>query len=49
MGTNVKRCKCKHDFQDKTYGEGQRVHNRVPGESKEKCKWRCSVCGDTKD
>lgn len=39
-GLVVKKCNCKHDFQDKEYGQGQRVHNlSQKGESK------CTVCG----
>lgn len=37
--TKVKNCTCKHDFQDKKYGEQKRLKN--------KCNkgWRCTVCG----
>lgn len=40
------KCKCKHKFQDKEYGEGIRAHN-VAG-PKEKRKYRCTVCGNEK-
>lgn len=32
-------CTCAHEFQDKTYGTGKRVHNLTS-----KTKWRCTVC-----
>lgn len=38
-------CDCKHIFQDKLYGTGQRVHNKtikIPAE------WRCTVCSKVK-
>ena len=25
--TEILNCNCQHDFQDKTYGKGRRVHN----------------------
>lgn len=42
----IKKCDCKHEFQDKEYGEGMRVHNECT--SKEG-KYRCTVCGKEKD
>ena len=37
-GTKIAPCTCAHEFQDRTYGRGQRVHNRtVKG-------YRCTVC-----
>ncbi len=38
----ILRCKCKHPFQDRTYGKGLRVHNKM--NSKENM-YRCTVCG----
>jgi hypothetical protein len=38
------RCDCKHDFQDKQYGEGMRVMNRVQGSNLLK-EASCTVCG----
>ena len=26
--TIIKKCTCKHEFQDKVYGKGMRVHNK---------------------
>lgn len=39
MPAEVKPCKCKHEYQDKAYGEGKRVHSRMKNGQ-----WRCSVC-----
>lgn len=44
MSENIKHCKCKHEFQDKEHGQGQRVHN--PLAKGKGC--RCSVCGNEK-
>lgn len=42
----ILRCTCKHDFQDKTYGSGMRVHNPCPPKGKtDDPKYRCTVCG----
>jgi hypothetical protein len=35
----VMKCTCEHDFQDKEYGEGKRVHAR-----KMNGQWVCTVC-----
>jgi hypothetical protein len=48
MSVIIKRCICKHEFQDKQYGKDMRVHNtcekggRVVGS-------RCTVCGTKKE
>lgn len=42
-GTVILRCTCQHDFQDKTYGKGMRVHNVTP-----KSKANCTVCSNAK-
>lgn len=40
----ILRCSCKHEFQDKQYGAGNRVHNDCkPGEKNTKW-YRCTVC-----
>jgi len=37
--SRIKKCNCKHSYQDKRYGKGKRVHNEtIKGE------WRCTVC-----
>jgi hypothetical protein len=43
-GTVIKPCSCSHEYQDRHYGEGMRVHNYAKkGEAT-----RCTVCGVTK-
>ena len=37
----IKKCDCKHEFQDKEHGKGNRVHNQKKDSSKAKC----TVCG----
>ncbi len=39
----IKKCACKHDYQDKKYGTGMRVHNPVKGPNNTVL-WRCTVC-----
>lgn len=41
MATSVKKCTCKHAFQDRVYGKGKRVH--TVGEKNT----TCTVCGKT--
>lgn len=41
METTTKQCSCKHDFQDKTYGKG----NRLMNECKDGKAFRCTICG----
>lgn len=43
-GTMVLSCTCKHDFQDKQYGKGNRLHN-VSGNGG---KAACTVCSTPK-
>lgn len=38
----IMACGCRHQYQDKQYGVGQRVHNECEQG------WRCTVCGATK-
>ena len=42
--TIIRKCVCKHPYQDKTYGEGNRVMNVRYGKEKGV---RCSVCAVT--
>lgn len=42
METEVRPCTCKHEFQDREYGRGMRVHNLG------KDKARCTVCSAEK-
>lgn len=48
----ILKCNCKHDYQDRTYGVGNRVHNPCKPEgsgAKRRYKAvRCTVCGDLK-
>jgi hypothetical protein len=44
MATEIKKCTCKHEFQDKKYGKGKRVFNYC----KKTDKYRCTVCGKEK-
>jgi hypothetical protein len=37
--TSVISCTCQHDYQDKTYGSGKRLHNPM-----QNGQWRCTVC-----
>lgn len=46
QGTVVRICTCKHEYQDKKYGPGKRVHNVAAGKSSHSCK--CTVCSSTK-
>jgi len=43
----IKKCDCNHEYQDKVYGKGNRVHNekKPKGTAKE---YRCTVCGKEK-
>ena len=43
MATKVMKCFCEHVFQDKTYGKGNRVYNKMVKDNS----WRCTVCGKT--
>lgn len=38
----ISKCKCKHQYQDKQYGEGMRVFNQGQKEAK------CTACGTSK-
>lgn len=39
MASSIKKCTCQHDFQDRVYGKGKRVHT-VGGKGT-----TCTVCG----
>jgi hypothetical protein len=45
--TAIKKCICKHEFQDATYGVGMRVYNKAGANDRNK--WRCTVCGRDSD
>lgn len=41
MEVKVLKCNCESEFQDSTYGKGNRLHNSCSdGKS-----WRCTTCG----
>lgn len=44
----VKQCNCKHNFQDKEYGKGMRVHNETKKKPTALGGWKCTVCGSIK-
>ena len=42
----IKRCTCKHDYQDKEHGKKMRVFNPTKQNGRELERgWRCTVCG----
>jgi len=43
-GTKILKCNCHHDFQDLTYGKGNRVHNETLKGKNGPIVWRCTVC-----
>ena len=45
-GVVIKPCTCKHEFQDKRYGQGQRVFNICINPKDGNA--RCTVCGKKK-
>lgn len=42
--TKVLPCSCEHEFQDKTYGKGMRLHNVSQGGTKKGIVAYCTVC-----
>ena len=46
--TKIMPCKCLHDFQDRRYCPGRRVHNRTFKAAAPLVSWRCTVCRDEK-
>jgi len=45
--TQIKPCNCVSKFQDKQYGNGNRLHNYAKNHPKGGG-WRCTVCGKEK-
>lgn len=44
--TILKPCTCQHEYQDRRYGRGLRVHNATKGPARSGAPgWRCTVCG----
>lgn len=48
MAVKIIACKCQHEFQDKQYGKGMRVHNEAKSKIASSPAYRCTVCGDKK-
>ena len=46
QGTSIKECDCVHEYQDKKYGKGKRVHNVAGGRGAGFL--RCTSCGKDK-
>lgn len=44
----IKKCTCKSVYQDKKYGDQNRVHNPGKSLTADKRIWRCTVCGKEK-
>lgn len=49
MPIKVVACDCRHEYQDRVYGPGQRVHNVAPKAGPNKSRaLRCTVCRKVK-
>lgn len=47
--TTIQPCTCEHAYQDATYGEGMRVHNKARNKNDpQRPNWVCTVCGKRK-
>ena len=44
----IKKCDCKHEYQDKRYGKNNRVHNELAKKPNSTAEYRCTVCGRVK-
>ena len=47
MATKVLKCDCKHDYQDRRYGQQVRLHNSTS--KTDRAAWRCTVCDKERD
>jgi hypothetical protein len=47
-GTAIRKCTCAHEFQDKRYGPGMRLHNECKKGDEKGRGYRCTVCADVK-
>ncbi len=45
MSTKIIKCTCNSEFQDKMYGENQRVMNAAFKKGAEPKRYRCTSCG----
>ncbi len=43
--SRIRPCSCPHEFQDKEYGRGMRLHNTCKGTAAGSIAYRCTVCG----
>lgn len=48
METTIEKCKCKHEYQDKEHGEGNRVHN-IKTNKPANGRAVCTSCGTRKN
>jgi len=44
MEAIIQKCSCEHEYQDKKYGKGRRVHNPTNKKQGEISVVRCTVC-----
>lgn len=42
-------CSCVSSYQDGRYGASKRVHNHAPTNEGDQPRFRCTVCGTTRD
>ena len=42
----IKRCNCKHEYQDKVHGKNMRVFNPAKVAQGKPLLYRCTVCGN---
>jgi len=44
----IKSCTCRHEYQDRKYGKGMRVHNKAISKTGRGNDWVCTVCCNRK-
>lgn len=44
----VRPCTCEHEFQDREYGKGMRLHTEAKTTTPGVVKYRCTVCATVK-
>jgi len=45
---NIRPCTCDHEYQDRLYGKGMRLHTTCKTGSPGGAAYRCTVCGTRK-
>lgn len=45
----LRSCRCSHAYQDKQYGAYKRLHNPMARKKTQTPRYRCTVCGATRD